>query len=230
MDFEIYLAVTGAELALASQKQKPLAWMGCQLSAGGKGISGVPAALPPNSVLILTDQMPPQGHDPQQVAQELVDAAHQLNCSRILLDFQRPKSGAGNQIVNHILTLADRPVGVSEDYGEHFCCPVFLRPPPLWTALSDHLAPWKGRQIWLEAAQEDAVVTVTETGGHYTVCDHTGPYPFNSDKLQVAYRIETAPDHLRVYLHRGSKELQALLEEAKQLGISTAIGLYQHLK
>lgn len=230
MDFEIYLAVTGAELALASQNHKPLAWMGCHLSAGGSGISGVPASLPPDSILVLTDQMPPQGHDPHQVAQELVDAAHQLNCSRILLDFQRPKSDAGNQIVDSILTLADRPVGVSENYGEHFCCPVFLRPPPLWTALSDHIAPWKGRQIWLEAAQEDAVVTVTEEGGHYTVCDHTGPYTFNSDKLQVAYRIETDPDQLRVYLHRGSKELQGLLHQAKQLGICTAVGLYEHLR
>lgn len=230
MDFEIYLAVTGAELALASQNHKPLAWMGCHLSAGGSGISGVPVSLPPDSILVLTDQMPPQGHDPQQVAQELVDAAHQLNCSRILLDFQRPKSDAGNQIVDHILSLADCPVGVSEDYGEHFCCPVFLRPPPLWTALDDHIAPWKGREIWLEAAQEDALVRVTQAGSSYEAWDDGGDYPFRDEQLQIAYKLETAPDCLYVFLHRGPKELQALLEKAKQLGISTAIGLYQHLK
>ena len=230
MDFEIYLAVTGAEIISASQSRKPLAWMGCHLSAGGSGISGVPASLPPDSILVLTDQMPPQGHDPQQIAQELVDAAHQLNCSRILLDFQRPQSDAGNQIVEHILTLANLPVGVSEGYGAHLRCAVFLRPPPLWTALDDHIAPWKGREIWLEAAQEDAVVTVTTAGSHYTTCHKDYPYPFQSEALQVAYRIETGPDQLRVYLHRGPKELQELLHQAKQLGICTAVGLYEHLK
>lgn len=230
MDFKIYLAVTAAEMAEAGQTQMPLAWMGCQLSAGGSGISGVPDLLPTDSVMILTDQMPPQGHDPQQVAQELLGAVHTLNCNRILLDFQRPVNDAGLAIVRCILEQADCPVGVSENYGKDLSCPVFLRPPPLWTPLEEHIAPWKGRNIWLEAAQEDALVCVTEAGSSYELWDDGGDYPFRDEKLQIAYRLETAPDCLRVFLHRGPEELQALLEKAKQLGISTAIGLYQHLK
>jgi len=120
-------------------------------------------------------------------------------------------------------------VGVSEHYAAELDCPVLVSPPPLWAPLEEHLAPWKGREVWLEAAWEEAVVTVTEAGSHYAVSKNGGPFPFRDENLQTAYRIETGPDAVRVFLHRGKAELDMLLALASQLGVTAAVGLYQQL-
>lgn len=229
MDFPIYLAVTAAEFPAAKQTQRPLAWMGCTLSPSTDGITGVPDTLPADSVLVLTDQMPPQGHDHTKVAAALVAAAKRLSCKCILLDFQRPKTEAGCRIVDAVLKMADRPVSVSDGYCENRDCAVFLRPPPLWTKLEDHLSPWGNREIWLEAAQETAMVTVTASGSLYAPCPAIDHYPFRDEELQIAYYHKIQQDQLQVYLYRGKEELRRLLEKAQHLGVSMAIGLFQHL-
>lgn len=229
MNLLLYHAVTGAELTAAVKSGKPLAWMACRLSSSGNGISGVPPALPPDSMLMLTDEMPAQGHDPVRVAQELAQAAQSLNCANVLLDFQRPRCVESEQIVRAVLQAAPCPVGVSESHAAGFDCPVLVSPPPLWTSLEEQIDPWRSRQIWLEAVQEDAVVTVTDTGSHYAPCPAHGDFPFLDARLQVAYRIETTEDAVCVYLHRGQKELDGLLAQASHRGICTAVGLYQQL-
>lgn len=229
MDLLIYHAVTGVELAAAEKTGKPLAWMACRLSPSGDGIGGVPTSLPPGSMLMLTDEMPAQGHDPQRVARELAQVAHELGCSRVLLDFQRPRCSESEQIVSAVQKAAGCPVGVSEGYAAELDCPVLVSPPPLWTTPEEHLAVWKGREVWLEAAQEDAVVTVTEAGSHYAPCEAHGAFPFLDRQLLAAYRVETESEAVRVYLHRGKEELEGLLNRAKSLGVSAAVGLYQQL-
>ena len=123
------------------------------------------------------------------------------------------------------------PVAVSEPYAKDFDCGVLLSPPPLWTTLSDHLAPWKGRSIWLEAAMEGAEVTVTENGSIYTPCIYAPlDSSFHSETLHVDYQTELRKDSACFHLRRSRRCIEELLLEAKALGVENAIGLYQQFR
>ncbi len=229
MDLSIYLAATGAELRGMDLNAQKLAWMACQFSLSGTGISGIPASLPPESILMLTDEMPIQQHDPHRVADELLSAAENLKCSAILLDFQRPKTEEAATMAETILHAAALPVIISQPYGTLFSCPVLISPSPLWLSLETHLAPWQDRQIWLEAILEDAIVTVTKDGSQYSPCVHHKETPFYNEALCVSYAVEEEKDCLQFYLHRGKEELKKLLQQANNIGVKNAIGLYQQL-
>lgn len=230
MDFSIYLAFTGAEWASVREYGGKVAWMSCRFSPWGRGISGVPPSLPPGSMLMLTDETPVQGHDPQQVAQEIARAVDALGCGRVLLDFQREKREEYSQIVSAVREAVGCPVGVSELYAEGLDCPVLLSSPPLWTPLSQHLNKWAGREVWLEAVMEDGVVTVTEQGSRYEAC--AAELPENSlvhDGLHLRYWVQTQEKAALFHLRRDREQLEKLLAEAAKLGVRTAVGLYQQL-
>lgn len=231
MDFSIYLAFTGAEWAAMEGFGGKAAWLGCRFSPWGSGISGVPASLPPGSMLILTDESPAQGHDPAQVAKELSKAAKELGAERVLLDFQREESEQNREIARAILAAAPCPVGITEQYAPGLDCPVLVTPPPLWMPLAEKLKDWAGREIWLEAVTESAVVTVTEEGSRYEAC--TFDLPAESqvrDRLQLRYRMRRLNDCIQFDLWRDREMLTAYLEQGAKLGATAAVGLYQQLK
>lgn len=230
MDFPLFLAMTAAEFASCRDFPPQTAYMSCHFSPSGPGLSGTPQWLPPNSVLMITDEIPPNGHDPRQVAQELDRCVSQLKCSAVLLDLQRPALPEAKAIMKAIASLPC-PVAVSEPYAKDFDCGVLLSPPPLWTTLSDHLAPWKGRSIWLEAAMEGAEVTVTENGSIYTSCIYASlDSSFHSETLHVDYQTELRTDSACFHLRRSRRCIEELLLEAKALGVENAIGLYQQFR
>lgn len=229
MDLSIYLAFTGAEAGAMESYTGKSAWLGCHLSSYNSGITPVPSSLHRCNMLVLTDEIPADGHDPGRVAEELAAYAARLGCERILLDFQRPPSPESTQIVSAVLDMVHCPVGVSESNGRELSCPVFLSPPPLWTSLEEHHLPWKNREVWLEAGTEDACVTVTNAGSEYRLWDRTGEFPYFDETVSAAYRLEFTGEAARFYLHRGQKELKHLLYKARELGIRTAVGLYQQL-
>lgn len=230
MDFSIYLAFTPAQWDCVGKYGGKAAWMGAKFSPSGSGITGLPTSLPPGSMLMLTDETPMDGHDPQQVADELARAANVLGCERVLLDFQREKRPEYLETIKAVADAVPCPVGISEIYAEELDCPVLLSPPLLWTPLSQHLAKWEGREIWLEAVLEGVKVTVTEAGADYLPWDpeelaqshiHTG--------LHLRYWVEQRKTDVLFHLHRDRQQLNALLQEAHALGIQTAVGLYQQL-
>lgn len=229
MDLSIYLAATEAELRHMAFNQGPVAYMACQFSPSGSGISGLPSSLPAGSMLMLTDEFPVQDHDPARVARELLQTASDLSCSRILLDFQRDNEPKTVQVASAILKDATIPVGISQQYARHFQCPVLVCPSPLWTPLTEHLAAWQGREIWLEAVLEDATVTLTQEGSFYHTDSNGKDTPFYSDRLCLSYTGEQDGHTLHFHLHRGKSELDKLLKEASRLEVTTAIGLYQQL-
>ena len=226
---EIYLAATGAELLHLASYQGSLAYMACHFSSSGRGISGLPDSLPNGSMLMLTDEFPVHDHDPEQIACELLQGATTLSCGHILLDFQRADEPKTTQIASAILNKATIPVGISAQYAEHFQCPVLVSPSPLWTPLAEQLAPWSGREIWLEAVLENASVIVTEEGSRYIAGDHPREAPHFCEELSVSYSSCATSSGVEFHLHRGKQELAHLLDRAKQAGVSTAIGLYQQL-
>ena len=226
-----FLAMTAAEIQNSSALPPRTAWMACHFSPYGTGLSNLPASLPPDSLLILNDRTPIHGHDPERIAAQLAECIGSLGCHGLLLDFQRPGCRETEELVRHLLATLPCPVGVTEHYAAGIDCPVFLSPVPPSTPLADHLAPWQHREVWLELALDGEAITLTEQGAR------TEPLPFpgiqgpgfSEDRLHCHYRIQLTEDAATFTLWRTREDLNALLEEAEQLGITACAGLYQEL-
>lgn len=229
MAVSLYLAMTAAEIQQADSLPENLAYMACHFSPYGLGLSNRPTSLKAGSVLILNDRTPISGHDPALIARQLLELISDFHCDSVLLDFQRPDCDQTMTLCRQLTAEAPCPVVVSDLYAKELSCPVFLSPPPLNMPLKEHLAPWQGRNIWLEAALEAACICVTAEGSRYTDLPHT-PMPdhcFADTNLHCHYRQEVSPQEIRFYLYRAEKDLQDLLQEAQNLGVSRAVGLYQ---
>ena len=231
MEIPLYLAMTAAEFAFCDALPQNCAWMACHFSPYGTGITNLPTNLPKGSLLILDDSTPICGHDPQRIATELAELYVKFHPSGILLDFQRSGYSETVDVAAFIVDKLPRPVCVSDIYAKGLDCPVFLPPPRLTCRLEDHLVPWGGREIWLEASRESLCCTVTENG----CCIRRQPYltemplPFSDSSLHCHYRIEEIDGAARFYLQRTAGDLSSLLEEAAASGVTTAVGLWQEL-
>lgn len=227
MVFPGYLAMTGAEIAQNPALPRKIAWMACHFSPYGAGLSNCPESLPPGSMVIVNDRTPIGGHDPDRIVGQLGQVIEKLNCGRILLDFQRPGSPETAEVVQALVRKLPCPVGVSEPYAEGLPCPVFLPPVPLTCPLSDYLAPWQGREIWLEAALNGEVVTVTEEGASFAPITQIYPADgFENEALRCHYRITAEADSVRFNLWRTEEDLAVLVQDTH---IRLAVGLYQEL-
>lgn len=120
---------------------------------------------------------------------------------------------------------------MSEPYAGGLDCPIFLPPAPLDVPLSDHLVPWKGREIWLELALDGVIITLTPEGAG------TAPLPISEkpedghgeETLHCHYHIQLQEEQAKFTLFRTPEDLETLLDEAEKLGVTNAIGLYQEL-
>lgn len=231
MDIKCYLAMTAAEFAAAAVMPGHMAWMACHFSSYGTGLSNLPRKLPEGSMVIVNDRTPPNGHDPDLITQQLLQLAQEQSIACFLLDFQRSDMEENLRLAQQLTRDLPYPVGVTELYAKALDCAVFLSAPAPHCALETHLAPWAGREIWLEAAIETEQVTVTERGSkfvHLPDTDLTEPV-FLEDTLHCRYRIDLMEDRVVFTLRRGRQEAAALLAQAQKLGVNQAVGLYQQL-
>lgn len=231
MVLPLILAMTAAEMSSADTFPQKAAWMACHFSPYSQGLTNLPTVLPPGSMLILNDRMPCQGHSPALAAQQLAEAAERLGCESILLDFQRPPEPDAHTMVEVLAKNLPCPVAVSEGYAAELECPVFLSPAPLHLPLEEHLAPWQGREIWLEAALCQESVTVAESGTTFA-----SQFPpdaleggFFDETLCCNYRTEVAGNQIRFTLFDTRESLEMKLKKAHSLGVNQAVGLYQEL-
>lgn len=230
MVLPLYLAMTAAEIRAKSDLPPRIGWMACHFSPYGTGLSNFPTHLSEGAMLILNDRTPIHGHDPHRIADELCTVVEKQKCDSVLLDFQRPdveETAALSEVIAKILPC---PVGVSEQYARDLTCPVFLPPVPPDTAVVDCLAPWAGREIWLEAALEGVAITLTPEGAQYTPLPWTEiPESGHADTaLHCHYQIDM-DDSAHFHLFRTAQDLNALLEESAHFGVTRAVGLYQEL-
>ena len=231
MALTLYLAMTAAEILGCTQLPEHTAWMACHFSPYGNGLSNIPTQLPAESMLILNDRIPPQGHDPSIIAEQLGRAVQELSVRRVLLDMQRPDDPQTAAIVKTILNVLPCPVAATPAYAESLDCPVFLTP-LLRQPLQEQLSPWGDREIWLEALPECQCITITEQGSQ--VC----PAPFPSqvlncqteEYLHCRYYWEEGDTFVRFTVWRDTKLLATLLSEAESLHVEYAVGLYQQLQ
>lgn len=224
-----YLAMTAAEMAGNSPLPPYFAYLSCHFSPSGAGLSNFPAYFPKEGILIIDDSLPPREHDPEVVAKQLQSFLLKYPQASILLDFQRPgdvKTAAMAEAIVHSLPC---PVGVAVPYAAGLDCPVFLPPAPPSLPLSQHIAPWRGREIWLELALDGEIITVTKDGSYYAPLP-PGDFPaavHQDTALHCHYHTEITEKQVRFSLYRRKEDISTLLQEAEALGIQKAIGLYQ---
>ena len=227
-----HLAMTAAEISGAAQLPAQLAYMACHFSAYGTGLSNMPAQLPKDSLLILNDRIPICGHDHNLITEQVKQLTQSLECSALLLDFQRQGCPELSALAQMIADDPPCPVAVSSLYVQDLPCAVFLPPVPLHKSAAEHIAPWQDRTIWLEAAIDAACITVTEQGSKIIPTPYTEPPPdaLVDTALHCSYEIKLAQDSVTFHLYRTHTQLESLLDEAQTLGVSKTIGLYQQFR
>ena len=228
MPLPIYLAMTQAEFCALQAPMPHCAWLSCGFSSSGAGLSHIPKKMPLNSILMVNDSIPPQGHDPRLVAQQLQDACSTLNLRGIALDFQRPYEEEIADMIKTVSAALPCPLAVTAPYQDIFPGCILAPPAPPDTCLPDHLAPWQGREIWLELSWETVKLHLTETGCK-SLREETASenFPFQDHTLHCHYRIEVGADQGSFYLKRTWEDQQDLLQEGESLGVSLGVGLYQ---
>ena len=224
MTLPLYLAMTAAEITPYSHT----AYMACHFSPYSTGLSNLPQDLPPGCMIIINDRIPVQGHDPQIILAQLHQLCTQLRPESILLDMQRAPTTDAETVVEAICTEASCPVAVSELYASKYTCPVFLSSPPIHKTLDAHITPWKGRQIWLEAATELCSYVVTERDCALQYLPQEEP-AYECPQLFCHYSIRKTDESAIITLERTRDDLIKLLATAEGSGITKAIGLYQQL-
>lgn len=231
MALPMFLAMTAAEMSGMDSKSKHIAWLSCHFSPYTQGITNLPDSLPQGSMLILDDRFPCQGHSGSLTAGQLAETVKQLDCESLLLDFQRPGNPEIEAVIRQILNDVPCPVAVSEHYAAGLSCPVFLSPAPLHIPLETHLAPWEGREIWLEAALCQEQIIVTETGVQFNPQFPAEPMDggFFNEVLCCQHKTEVSENEIRFHLFDTRESLEAKLKKAHSLGVTRAVGLYQEL-
>lgn len=231
MAFPLYIALTAAEFSSTAALPCHPAWMACHFSSYGTGLSNCPKDLPEGAMLIVNDSTPVRFHDPGQIRDELLTLAEDFSPHGILLDLQRPGSAQTAAIVKILAEGFPCPVGVTEAYAADLDCPVFVSVPG-HQRLTDAIARWQEREIWLEAATDAVSVTVTPQGSRSApLHGFCSPGLCHSDPaLHCHYTLSAGPEQAVFHIFRTEEDLQGLLQEAEALGVSRAIGLYQDLR
>ena len=229
MDIVHYLAMTAAEIGANPPLPPKIAWMACHFSPYSAGLSNCPRQLPPGSLLILNDFSPIHGHSPETAANQLRSWVEDFQCSGVLLDFQRPGNTETAALTEYLEGSLPCPVAVSHLYADSLSCPVFLPPVPVQTPVAEYLAPWQGREIWLETALDAVKITLTEKGASFAPLPRADSEKndFRDEKLHCRYRISLSEDRAEFLLYRVKEDLASLLGDAGKHGVTTAVGLYQ---
>lgn len=224
MAIDVYLGLTAGEFRKVSPLPRKTAWMACHFSSNSWGLSNCPRELPEGSLMILDDSSPIQGHDPEQILEELAALAERHRCAAVLLDFQRPGAGEMVSVLSKGLPC---PVAVSALYGMMTLGPVLLPPVPPFRLLEEHIRDWPGRELWLELSPEGSEVRLEERGSREEPWWPEGPLPFRHSRLCCHYRTELRPGAAVFRGCRTAEDLEELLGDAERLGVTAALGLWQ---
>ena len=175
-----------------------------------------------DSLLILTDRKSWSLSEIQSIAN---------NHSKILLDFQHPENPENHRIIAELERLG-LPYCATGIYAAQYGCAVLLPPVPPTRSLSDHISPWKGRELWLEIALDGQHITLTKDGCTEQYIPHAqhrhGAH--NDEKLHCRYFVHTTENAAEFTLWRSKEDIADLLKEAESLGVRLAVGLWQEWK
>lgn len=232
MALPFYLAMTAGELQEKESLPRHLAYMACHFSPYGTGLTNFPKELPADSILIVNDRTPLRGHDPELIVRQLTEMTESWNLRGILLDFQRSGSEELADLTKHLVDALPCPVIVSAFYANGLDCPVFLPPVPLDVPIGEYVRPFHRREVWLEMALDGLEISLGKDGAKRTSL----PYPefdgkeFVDSGLHCHYHMELEKENAHFFLRRTREDIDALLTEAENLGITAAVGLWQEFR
>lgn len=208
-----YLAVTEKEIGNFSG---PVAWMACRFAQRQPGLENLPSQLPPGSLIMVDDLQPIFGHSPARVARQLESLCKKHRSAGIILDLQRKKTPQAMQMVKALLQIKEIPIALTPEYAREFSCPVLVTV-PIHLKLQQVVAPWKGREIWLDIPMGQVNLRqgkVTEEKS-----SHSGSYQW--DRFLCCGYAKTGQDAYT--LCRTKAMLPKILDEAAKLGIAKAL-------
>ena len=229
MAIQPFLAMTAAEIFGNHSLPPQTAWMACHFSLWGPGLTNLPQALPPGSLLLVDDSNPIRDHDPRQILDQLAACTERLACRGVVLDFQRPDREEAQALAALLVSALPCPVAVTEFYAASLTCPVFLSPVPPSEPPEAYFSPWKGREVWLELALDGEQITVTEEGSSISPLPVAMPTEtdFFDNTLLCHYRQEVRETEAVFTLYRSAEDIRQLLAQTEKYGVTQAIGLYQ---
>ena len=220
-----YLAMTEQELS-AGPPAPGLAYLGCYFSESG--LAGLPQILPPGALLIVDDRSPLENRPIPEIVETLGNILTHFSCRGLLLDFERSGIAAQRTLAAFLARHLPCPVAAPPEYAPEGC-PVFLPPVPVDCTVEDHLAPWQGREIWLDTGLCGLELTLTPAG----VISSPAAAPlfqgFYDEALCCRYTIRETPQGFVFHLGRDRACLQKLLARAEPLGVTLSVGLWQEL-
>lgn len=227
----LYLAMTAAEYYAAPSLPPQISWMACHFSPYSLGLSNLPEGLPAGSTLMLSDIIPIHGHDPSLIARQLEECLTENECNGLLLDFQRFPCRETEVLADTLIQTLPAPVVLSEQFASDRNCPVLLSPCPPHIPLQEHLAPWKGRAIWMETSFCPTQLVLTPSGTKVSSLSNIPSEGsiFSDEPLHCHYCIQVTGNSAVFQLWRTSKDLEALMTEGGSLGVHGFVGLYQEL-
>ena len=186
--------------------------------------------VPHSAFLILEDfQIPPAGVLPVVTDHFPLDRPWLLDLCRgrdaVLLDFEEPPSADTRKLIRELPCPAAAPPGYA-DKG-----PVFLTPAPLHVPPEKYLFQWKGREIWLEAALQKQVVTITAEGCTvFPPCTNPDLEDgFFSEELCCRFSQNFSENRAVFTFFDTPETLKIKLARAAELGVTRAVGLFQEL-
>lgn len=227
-----YLAMTAAEIQGKIDLPSKIGYLSCRFSQWDRGLTNLPESLPPGQMLILDDAIPMDGHDPEKILAQLRQTVEKNQCESLLLDFQRPESRETAELARTLVKGLTVPVGVSQGYAQGLDCPVFVAPIPPDVRPEEHLASWKHRELWLDAARNGEQITLTEKGAQTAPLTY---FPgledgFAERELCCHYRIALEKEMARFTLFRTVEDVAALCLRVGSLGVTKAVSLWQEMK
>lgn len=220
----LYLCMTPGEFRTTNNLPPYPGWMSCHFSPYGKGLSNLPREFPAKMMLVVDDLYPANGHEPHQIAQELLGIADRIDC--ILLDFQRPDVPLTKKIVDAIARTLPCPIGISQHYAlpGH---PVLIPPIPEDMAFPQYFENQQSSELWLEVTTSPLCLEISESGCIETeALDFDRPEHFCRDLL-CHYKILQEDGRFVFLLWRKPEDIHALCEIVSPFGVTRAIGLLQ---
>lgn len=220
MDFSLYLAMAPMG---ALPKELGYARFFCPFGAEKPPMEGLPEGYLP----IFTDSTPYAGQKPEDIANQWVPLLK--DGPGIVLDFQKKGQPGLWDFVQALRRLLPCPLAAAPEYAGT-SGPVFLPPIPPDILPEDALAPWQGREIWLDLGTAPRRLTLTPTGCRGEDWCAEEAAGFTDEALCCHYRItKPGTDKYQFLLWRSCADLCRLMEKANRLGVQRYVGLYPEL-
>lgn len=228
MALPVYLAMTGSEFTSCCPGNYFPAWMACHFSPYSGGLSNFPPTLPQNSLLIINDLIPPNGHNKDVITKQLLQLLDYGRIQKVLLDFQRQKSEELAALTAQIIHTLPCPVGVTWQYADGNECPILVPPIDPLVASENELKKYNDRELWLELSYSPKTVRVTGKGAVFSDgISSCASAEHQEASLHCHYKIALQSEAILFSLYRTTDDLLSLLNASQSHNVTCGIGLYQ---